>query len=72
LKRICASSWTVTKNLAGVVVPIGKRRNKTGKVLHRNAEVCGIVNRINIAHSHKLINSLRSILILSPTQPRLP
>ena len=42
-------------DLAGVVVPIDKRRNKTGKVLHRSAEAYGIVNRINQAHSQKLI-----------------
>jgi hypothetical protein len=42
-------------DLVGAVVPKGKRRNKKGKVLHRNAEVYGIVNRIYPVHSHNLI-----------------
>jgi hypothetical protein len=58
-------------DLVGVLVPKDKCRNKTGEVLHRNAEVYGTVNRINLTHSHKLINSLRSILIYSPTLTRL-
>jgi hypothetical protein len=41
--------------LVGVVVPNGKRRNKTGKVLHTNAEVYGIVNRVFPAHYQSLI-----------------
>jgi hypothetical protein len=57
--------------LLGVVVPIGKRRNKTGKVLHRNAEVFLIVNRINPAHSHKLI-VCDPFEYHTPAQARLP
>ena len=53
----CLFSVNITQvvDVTGVVVPIGKRRNKMGKFLHRSAELYGIVNSINPAHSHKLI-----------------